>query len=100
MNPNPVGASNLFVDFASSHSRVLQVGSAAVGETNTAAGRNPSDGEIDAVEPAGVVVDAAAVQLQRKHVQVHLLFQSDTEISAEPHRIKLRLRFPEHSGEH
>lgn len=45
------------------HGRVLQVHDAAVGEADAAARRDPADGEIRAAEPAGVVMNPAAVQL-------------------------------------
>lgn len=57
---------DLLVDFASSHGRVPQVGRAAVGEANAAAGRNPAGWKIGAAEPAGEVVNATAVQLRRQ----------------------------------
>lgn len=58
--------SDLLVDFASSHGRVPQLGRAAVGEANAAAGRNPAGWKIGATEPAGEVVNATAVQLRRQ----------------------------------
>lgn len=55
---------DLFVDFPSSHSWVLQVSGAAVGEANAAAHWEPADWKIHTVEPAGVVVNPTAAQLQ------------------------------------
>lgn len=61
---NRENLSHLLEDFLCSNSGVLQVAAAAVGQTDTTTGRNPPDGEIRTAEPAGVVVDPAAVQLQ------------------------------------
>ena len=56
-----VRVSDLFVDFACRRSCVLQVGGAAVGESDAAAGGNPTDGKIHTAEPAGVVIHSTAV---------------------------------------
>lgn len=55
---------HLSVDFASSHSGIPQIGRAAVGGAGTAAGGNPARWEISNTDPAGVVLNPAAVQLQ------------------------------------
>lgn len=52
----------LFVDFARGQRCVLQVGSAAVGQTHTTAGRNPPAREVHTAQPRGVVVHATATQ--------------------------------------
>lgn len=57
---------DLLVDFAASHGGVPQVGRAAVGEANAAAGRNPAGWKIGAAQPAGEVVNATAVELRRQ----------------------------------
>lgn len=61
-----VCVSDLLIDFSSSQSRVLQVGSAAVGVTDAAAGRNPPNREVHTAEPAGVVIHSTAVELHRE----------------------------------
>lgn len=51
---------DLFVDFTSCQSWVLQVSEAAVGEANAAASRNPTGWKMHTVEPAGVVLNPTA----------------------------------------
>lgn len=55
--------SDLSVDLAWSHRDVLQVGNAAVGEADAAAGRNPTGWKVHTAEPASVVIHSTAVQL-------------------------------------
>lgn len=57
---------------------VLQVGGAAVGEADAAAGRNPPRREIQRSQPAGVVVDATAEQLCEDRRHLHQVQTSHT----------------------
>lgn len=52
---------DLFVDLLCCQSGVLQVCFIAVRDMNTTAGRNPTDGKIHTAEPAGVIINSAAV---------------------------------------
>lgn len=57
---------HLSVDFASGHSGIPQISRAAVGGAGAAAGGNPARWEISNTQPAGIVLNPAAVQLQRQ----------------------------------
>lgn len=51
---------DLFVDFTSCQSWVLQVSEAAVREANAAASRKPTGWKMHTVEPAGVILNPTA----------------------------------------